>query len=201
MRAEIYRRLQQQMVRRGRPPPCGIVRTSSVAHPRLLGCRIGVDTSMAKQRRGVASVLVVVLVAAGSFAASRAVSSAAVAPVASIGSASVLEGDIGVRALPFAVTLSQPASSAVSVHYTTAPGTARAGVDFVRTAGVLKIPKGSVSGFITVPVNGDRANESNETFAVKLGAPAHASLGHAIGTGTIIDNDPLPPRVRIGIGS
>jgi hypothetical protein len=58
----------------------------------------------------------------------------------------------------------------------------------------VTIPAGQTSRTFTVPVNGDRLPESNETFAVNLSAATNATIIDGQGVGTIIDNE---PRVSI----
>ena len=73
-------------------------------------------------------------------------------------------GKAAARTLRFAVTLSAPAKSEVSVRYKTLPGTALASSDYAARSGVVVIPIGQTSGVVNVPVNGDTTVESNETF-------------------------------------
>jgi hypothetical protein len=60
---------------------------------------------------------------------------------------------------------------------------------------VLTFEPGQTSQQILVPVNGDLADELNETFVVNLTAAANAALLDAQGLGTIADDDgsPNPP--------
>ena len=52
-------------------------------------------------------------------------------PLVSIGDAAVVEGSSGTRALEFAVSLSRPAATPVTVAFDTEDGTATAGSDYV----------------------------------------------------------------------
>ncbi len=109
----------------------------------------------------------------------------------SIGSASLVEGDSGARALRFAVTLSASSPTApVTVHYATQSGTAD-GSDFKAVSGVLTIPARAVSRFVLVRILPDTVGEDTEEFYVKLsdatGAMIHRTRG--VGTGTISDDD------------
>jgi hypothetical protein len=77
-------------------------------------------------------------------------------------------------------------------------GQAQANVDFVTTIGTVTFAAGDVVEQIVVPVIGDISNEASETFFVVLNNAASSPLagnvvlGDAQGTGTILDNDPIP---------
>ena len=66
------------------------------------------------------------------------------------------------------MTLSSPATQAVTVDYTTANGTATAGSDYAAASGTLTFPAGVSSRPINVTVNGDTTAEPDETFSVTL---------------------------------
>ncbi len=105
---------------------------------------------------------------------------------------SSLEGDAGTGTWTFLVTLQNPAGP-VSVDYTTANGTARAGSDYVATSGTLTLSSITPSALVSVTVNGDTQGEANETFNVQLGnASAGALIGDFTGVGTINNDDPAP---------
>jgi Ca2+-binding RTX toxin-like protein len=108
--------------------------------------------------------------------------------VATLGDASVAEGDSGTTPLVFTVTLDRPATADVTIAYQTTPGTAAAGTDYVFAAGQLVIAAGQQSGTITVEVNGDTAPESDETLRLDISG---AQLATALAaTGTILDDEP-----------
>jgi hypothetical protein len=46
---------------------------------------------------------------------------------------------------------------------------------------------------VLVPIDGDTSYEGDETFGVDLSDPDNASIGKGHGTGTITDDDPVPP--------
>jgi len=112
-------------------------------------------------------------------------------PALSIANASVTEGNSGTTSLNFTVTLSAPANGNVDVAYSTSDGSATAGSDYTAVSnGTLTIPAGSTSATIAIAVLGDTDTESNETFTVTLSDPsANATLGTAVATGTILDDD------------
>jgi hypothetical protein len=115
-----------------------------------------------------------------------------VAPVrVSIGSASVVEGDSGSRALRFAVTLSSASpNAAVSVDYDTEEDWANSD-DFTEASGTLTIPARAVSGVILVRIKPEKVGEDTEKFTVVISDP-HGAMLHPtrkVGTGTISDDD------------
>jgi alpha-tubulin suppressor-like RCC1 family protein len=134
------------------------------------------------------------------------------APCISVGDASVLEGDAGTQTLTFPVTLSQPATSTVTVGYnvtgiTATGGTQQlSGVDFKLKSGVLSFKPNikthltPISKTITVTVYGDTSVEPNETLQVSLLAPTGPDvLGRSQGIGTIINDDGVTTGTTLGI--
>ena len=135
----------------------------------------------------------------------------------SIGSATVVEGDTGQRTLSFPVTLSRPATGAVSMKYrlqnlsATGGATVGAGVDYIDKAGALQtltfVPSAAtgltaVTKLISVKVLGDTAVEATETMRVTLSAlTGPARLRRGLALGTIIDDDAgVGAGIRAGIG-
>jgi len=109
-------------------------------------------------------------------------------PALSIADASLVEGDSGSAPMAFAVSLDAESGRSVTVEYATADGSATAAEDYTGTAGSLTFDPGVTEQTIEVPVLGDTAAESDETFAVTLSAPANATLADAEATGTIRDD-------------
>ncbi len=109
--------------------------------------------------------------------------------VLNIASSSIVEGAAGSSNLNFAVTLSNTNKVPVTVNYVSADGTATAGSDYTSSNGSLTFPPGNLSQTISVPVAGDNIVEANETFTITLSAPNGATLGTAVATGTITNDD------------
>ena len=110
-----------------------------------------------------------------------------------ISDVTVLEGNTGFKNAVFTVTLSGPSTSAVTVNYATASGTASAGADYTSASGTLSIPAGSLTGAITVKVLGDKVYEPAETFTVVLSsASSGTTIADSTGVGTITDNETAP---------
>ena len=113
-------------------------------------------------------------------------------PTLSVADAVVTEGDSGTTPMSFAVTLTTPASKAVTVNYATADGSARAPDDYRATSGTLTFNPGETAKTVTVQIVGDKINETDETFSLNLSTPSNAVIGRAQAFGTIVDNEPTP---------
>src|SRR5262249_27389221 len=111
-------------------------------------------------------------------------------PRVSINDVTMKEGNSGLTAFAFTVSLSVAYDVPVTVGYATANGTATGGSDYQAASGTLTIPAGQTSGTITVLVNGDRLRESNKTFLVNLGNPNYGGIADGQGQGTTVDDDP-----------
>jgi chitinase len=125
----------------------------------------------------------------------------------------MLEGDSGTHAMTFPVTLSQPATSPVAVHYAvtgiTATGGSKAGtgIDFKVASGTVTFNPNAktgltpISGKVTVTIYGDTTTETDQTFAVTLSSPTGGyALGRNAGTGTILNDDGTASGITIGVG-
>ena len=109
------------------------------------------------------------------------------APVLAVAGGAAAEGD---GEIEFAVTLSLASSSAVTVEYATAEGTARAGEDFEPAAGTLTFPAGArAAQTIRVRLLDDDVDEEAETFTVRLSHAVNAAVGDGEAFGEIADDD------------
>jgi hypothetical protein len=110
----------------------------------------------------------------------------------------------GVPYVVFGVSLSEAATSNVTINYATANGTAREGADYQATYGTLTFTPGQTKT-IRVPIYGDLLDEANETLYMLLSSPSGATLSKGRGVGTIQDNDPTPimtiDNVSVGEGN
>lgn len=90
-----------------------------------------------------------------------------------------------------AVTLSDPASAAVTVDYTTTAGTATGGdTDFTNISGTLTFAPGETFKTLSLPLIDDLLVESTETVQLTLSNAANAALSTSnTHTYSIIDND------------
>ncbi len=110
-------------------------------------------------------------------------------PAISVSDASAAEGEVGSTAASFTVSLSYAVNHPVTVDYTTADGTAVAGIDYAASSGTVTFEPGETNKTVTVSVLGDAIDELDETFALNLSSAANASLSDTQGTGTILDDD------------
>ena len=109
--------------------------------------------------------------------------------LATNGQVVIQEGNNGVVYAVFTVSLSAPSAKPITVAFSTADGTAKAGSDYVAVAGTLSFAPGQMTQTITVPLIGDRIPELTEAFVINLSSPTNAAIADAQGTGTISDND------------
>jgi hypothetical protein len=128
--------------------------------------------------------------AAATMTADLLISSGPPLPAISISDASVTEGNSGTAPATFNISLSAPASGSVSVNWMTANGTATAAADYAAGSGTVSFATGETVKTVTVLVNGDTADEPNETFYVNLTSPSGGTLADSQGGGTIQNDDP-----------
>jgi hypothetical protein len=107
----------------------------------------------------------------------------------SVNDVSLAEGNAGTTNATFTVSLSVASSQVVSVSYSTASGTATAGVDYGTVAGTISFPAGSTAQTVHVPIVGERIAEGDETFFVNLSGPTGAMVADGQGAGTIVNDD------------
>jgi Calx-beta domain/RTX calcium-binding nonapeptide repeat (4 copies) len=113
-------------------------------------------------------------------------------PIISIGDVTLVEGDTGTTNAVFAVSLSNPSNSAVTVNYLTANGTATAGSDYTALASTaLTFAAGETTKTITVAITGDTVFEADETFFVNLSGAVGGVIADSKGQGTIANNDTI----------
>ena len=91
--------------------------------------------------------------------------------------------------LGFVVTLSEAASTAVTVAYATADGTASAGEDYTTASGTLTFEAGTTERTVEVPVTDDETAEAAETVRLVLSDARGAELGDGEAVGTIAASD------------
>jgi hypothetical protein len=110
-------------------------------------------------------------------------------PVLSVNDVSVTEGNAGTTTARFTVTLSAASGKAVTFDWSTAAGSATAGVDYVTANGSRTTAAGATTATVDITVNGDTLPELDETFRLILGNPGNATIGDSVGVGTIIDDE------------
>ncbi|WP_145176739.1 glycosyl hydrolase family 8 [Gimesia aquarii] len=114
-----------------------------------------------------------------------------VKPFVSISGATVAEGDSGSVLATLTISLSEPATEAVTVNYQTSNGTATAGEDYEAASGQVSFAVGETSKTVTVRIFGDTDVEPDEQFYVTLSSPVGAVLDNSlsVATNTITNDD------------
>ena len=106
---------------------------------------------------------------------------------------SAAEGSSGTTPFIFTLSLSGQSSQPVTVNYATANGGAASPSDYTSTSGTVTFNPGQTSATVTVLVNGDLANESDETFNVNLSGAVERPHRRQPGIG----NDPQRRRLSL----
>lgn len=115
------------------------------------------------------------------------------APTVALDAVSHAEGNSGTTEYLFTATLSSASGLAASADYTTVDGTATvADNDYAAATGTITFPAGTTTQPITVLVNGDTANETDEAFAVDLSNLAGIASVTTQGAGTIVNDEAGP---------
>jgi hypothetical protein len=108
-------------------------------------------------------------------------------PHIDIGHVRLYEGTAGAQGL-ISVSLSEAVSSTVTVHFTTADGTARVtDSDYTPASGTVTFPPGTTDQTVAVRVHGDTDTEGSEVFTVNLSNPVGAPVTTASGVVKILD--------------
>ena len=107
-------------------------------------------------------------------------------PTVSVSDAQVSEDQTW---MTFEVSLSQPSRDEVTVRFVTRDGTATSGTDFRVVSGVLTFDPNETLKRASVLVYNDQVPETDETFTLTLTNPTGATLGDAVATGTIRDDE------------
>jgi aryl-phospho-beta-D-glucosidase BglC (GH1 family) len=116
-----------------------------------------------------------------------------VLPSLAAGDVAVTASATGTTSVRFTVTLSQAATTPVSVAYSTANGTARAGIDYQAVSGTLTFAPGTTSLTVDVPILANASGASTTTFFLNLASASGATIADAQATATITRLAPPPP--------
>jgi hypothetical protein len=129
-----------------------------------------------------------------------------VGPTLSIAGASVVEGDAGkARSIRFAVTLSEPYATGMTVDYEIVGTGSASASDVAMKTGTLTFNPALSNGltptirYVTAKVSPDVESEGDETFEVRLSNPSTGHSVQTIATGTIIDDDNQGPSLRVSV--
>jgi ELWxxDGT repeat protein len=112
-------------------------------------------------------------------------------PRLSINDIRVAEGQSGLTAAHFVVTVSPAPTTAVIVQYATSDGTGIAGRDYDAVSGALTFGPGETTKNIDVSVHGNVDPENNRTFFVTLLNATRATLAKSTGFAIIEDDDQI----------
>lgn len=104
---------------------------------------------------------------------------------------STTEGNSGTKNMVFSVNLTGPFAQQVLIGFATQDNTALAPSDYTARSGQLTFNPGVTQQFITVVINGDAVDESDEQFFVNLtsSSPPTVVALDPTGIGTIINDD------------
>ena len=102
--------------------------------------------------------------------------------------------------LAFAVTLSRPPLSTVTVDYATSDGTATAGSDYTAASGTVTFAAGETEKTVSVAVLDDAHDEGSETLTLTLSNASGAYLKDGTATGTINNSDHMPKAWMVRFG-
>lgn len=97
--------------------------------------------------------------------------------------------------ITFNVSLSQASTKDVTVTFSTDDHTAKAGSDYVATAYSLTFLAGQTTKSFDVALINDSVGERLESFTVQLDSATNATIGTAVATGRITDNDVTVPAM------
>jgi Ca2+-binding RTX toxin-like protein len=108
-----------------------------------------------------------------------------------VSSPTLVEGNVGTKKAVFEVHLSRPHNADLTLSYTTADGTARAGSDYVAKTGTVTFHAGQTVASVEVDVSGDTTVEATEMFSLVVSPSSEIKNGTlgAAGQATIIDTD------------
>ncbi|GAB4071348.1 pre-peptidase C-terminal domain-containing protein [Ancylobacter sonchi] len=119
----------------------------------------------------------------------------------SVGNVTLVEGNSGTTSAVFTLTLSSNQSEVpVTVGYTTADGSAKAGIDYAATSGTVTFAPGQTTATVSVAVTGETLYETAEGFSLVLSPPSGASLsggGSTLSATGTITNDDAPPVISM----
>jgi beta-glucanase (GH16 family) len=121
-------------------------------------------------------------------------------PSVSINSISIPEGNSGTTSFAFTISLSKAYNQAVTIHYSTVAGTAKAGEDFTGiTNNNIVFQPNETQKTVSVTVTADDIREADDIFTLMITGAANASLGTPFsGTATILNDDIRVPFTNAG---
>jgi hypothetical protein len=101
---------------------------------------------------------------------------------------SLLDATPRSRTARFTVTLSNLSARTVTIHYATADGSARAGIDYAAVSGTLKIPSLAPGGAIGVVLRCRPGDQGERAFKMNRTNPGNGVVTRRQDQGVIIDS-------------
>jgi beta-glucanase (GH16 family) len=89
----------------------------------------------------------------------------------------------------FYINLSAASQQQVTVSYSTADGTAKAGTDYTAATGTVTIPVGQTETYVDVQVTGDSLRQPNQTFYLNISSPVNCTIGTSQASAIIVNSD------------
>ncbi len=117
-------------------------------------------------------------------------------PAITVSDTTVTEGDQGNRLAQFLVHLSRPPASNVTITYSTADGSAVAGVDYTaKLPGTVVFAPGQISKTIDVAILPNTTPDATRDFSLDVAVTGGSPVEELdmVGTATIIDDDTAAP--------
>jgi serralysin len=112
------------------------------------------------------------------------------APTLAVNDISVKEGDKGTTTVAFTISRVGVLTTASSIDYRTANGTATAANDYVAVPlKTLNFAAGEQTRTVAVKIKNDKKHEKTENFFLILSGATGATILDPTGNATIIDND------------
>src|SRR5207249_8267062 len=108
---------------------------------------------------------------------------------ASLGDATVVEGDGGTTTAYFSLSLDRAATAPVVAAYATFDGSATDPADYTEKIGTATIATGARNALIAVTVKKARIQVGPEHFFLELSGVTGARVDRPYGEGTILDDD------------
>jgi hypothetical protein len=118
-----------------------------------------------------------------------------VPPDASIGRASVIEGDVGQRRVRLPVWLSRPATTTINIAYTLHHDNDRP------ASGTVTFAAGNTQAWVQLLVNSDTIPEPADKYVFQLKPSRAVELVRATGVVKVVDDDPNNGQPTLGMGS
>jgi hypothetical protein len=116
----------------------------------------------------------------------------------SINDVTVNEGTATGATATLTLSLSQAATTATTIAWSTVAGTASAGTDYAGSSGTVTFAAGATTAQIAIAIVGDATFEPNELFYVVLSSPSGLTIGDDAGQVTILNDDSVTtPSVTV----